>query len=187
MTTILLYIDSLIKNGTRCIKKYMANCAPSVIRQMGKMAMGGVSRTINKRCSPEGVQTFLSHRDCIVSIKKPAQECYQGLVRDLYRIRETSNNNLLHPAVCCFISKMHECNSQALMTLCKEESQEFYGQETGKLMDEMMELICPTTLRWGLKSCTDIDAQMSASLDMPEGEKMSILPLILDLMKRLAE
>jgi len=174
----------VIKNGTKCIRKYMSNCAPPVIRQMSKMAMGGVTRTINKRCSEDGILLFLSHRDCIRAIKHPAQQCYRNLVRDMYRIRGASNEQL-HPSVCCFLSKMHECNSDSMRKNCKEESQEYYGQEIGKLMDEMLELICPANLRWGLKECQDIDSQLPDTVDIPEGEDISILPLIMDLMKRL--
>ena len=185
------YKNSVIKNGTRCIRRYVTNCTPSVFRQMSKIAMAGVSKTINKRCSPEGIQNFLSHRQCIVSIKKPAQECYQNLVKDFYRIRQIQDKNLLHPSLCCYISKMHECNSNALKSFCKQDSQEeFYGQETGKLMDEIMELACPENLRWGQKDCNDLDSSLVPSLDdvkVGDEEGMTILSLVIDIMKKLQD
>jgi hypothetical protein len=83
---------------------------------------------------------------------------------------------------------MHECNSIALKQNCREDSQEYYGQETGKLMDEMMELICPSNLRWGRKDCEDVANKLPDSGEGGgEDSKESILPLVMDLMKRLAE
>ena len=170
---------------------------------MGKMALNGVMRAINKRCSADGVQDFLAHRECIVNIKKPAQVCYHSMVADLYRIKGTQAE-MLHPAICwsvlrlpllpsnarpsspSFLSKMHECNSQALKSSCKEESKQFYGHETEKMADDLMELICSANLRWGTQDCAQVDAKVAKGV-APEDQDLSILPLIIDLMKRLAD
>lgn len=66
---------------------------------MGKMAVGGVVRAIAKRCSAQGVQDFLTHRDCIVNFKKPAQVCYHTMVSDLYRASGVATEKL-HPSIC---------------------------------------------------------------------------------------
>lgn len=65
------------------------------------MALNGVTRAINKQCSPDGVKDFLSHRECVVSMKKPAQVCYHSMVKDLYRIR-SAETSLLHPSICWY-------------------------------------------------------------------------------------
>lgn len=82
---------------------------------------------------------------------------------------------------------MHECNTEAVLNNCKEESQEYYGQETAKLMDEMMDLICPENLRWGLTDCDKLESNLPQTSDDLSDEDLSILPLVMDLMKRLAE
>lgn len=81
---------------------------------------------------------------------------------------------------------MHECNSEALMSSCKEESRQFYGHETEKMADDLMELMCPSNLRWGTADCNHVAAKL-AEVDIPADENLSILPLIVGIMKRLAE
>ena len=178
---------------------------------MGKMALNGVMRAINRRCSSEGVKDFLAHRECIVNIKKPAQICYHAMVRDLYRI-SGAETELLHSAICwsvllpaclpvcllspsrsnvfCLddssISKMHECNSNALKTACKEEAKQLYGHETERMADDLMELICPANLRWGTSDCSQVDDKLGKG-EAADDEDLSILPLIINLMKRLAD
>lgn len=85
-----------------------------------------------------------------------------------------------------FISKMHECNAEALKSSCEEKSRQFYGHETEKMADDLMELMCPSNLRWGTADCERVAAKM-AEVDVPADENLSILPLIISLMKRLAE
>lgn len=80
---------------------------------------------------------------------------------------------------------MHDCNAAALDASCKEESKQFYGHETEKMADDLMELICPANLRWGSKDCTSV-AEKLKDAGLPDDENLSILPLIIDLMKRLA-
>ena len=81
---------------------------------------------------------------------------------------------------------MHECNTEALNSSCKEESKQFYGHETEKMADDLMELICPSNLRWGTEDCKRV-AEKLADADVPEDENLSILPLIINLMKRLSD
>lgn len=82
---------------------------------------------------------------------------------------------------------MHECNSEALKSSCKaEDRKQLYGHETERMVDDMMELICPSNLRWGQPDCRRVEDQMPDS-DVPAVESLSILPLIMNLMKRLAD
>ena len=87
---------------------------------------------------------------------------------------------------CCFISKFHECNSGVIIKMCKEESQEYYTQEANKLMDEIMELICPSNFRWGEEDCTRITAELP-EIEFPDDEPPMLLPLVLDMMKKFTE
>jgi hypothetical protein len=82
---------------------------------------------------------------------------------------------------------MHECNTNVMRSSCKEESlKKFYGHETEKMADDLMELICPSNLRWGTADCTQVAGKLP-QVDIGEDENPSILPLIIDLMKRLAD
>lgn len=82
---------------------------------------------------------------------------------------------------------MHECNAGALKSACNSESsKQLYGHETERMVDDLMEMICPSNLRWGQPDCTQVDERLT-STDVPAEENMSILPLIINLMKRLAD
>lgn len=85
-----------------------------------------------------------------------------------------------------FISKFHECNGDAIRKVCKEDSQEYYIQESSKLMDELMELFCPASYRWGTDDCTAATADLPEP-NMPTDKTPTILPLLVDMMKQFAQ
>lgn len=150
---------------------------------MTRIAMSGVTKTINKHCSDQGVADLLQHRQCISDVRSEIKSCYDGLVYDFYQIRMSDNRKDWHPMTCCFISKFHECNVKAVNEKCEESSRAYYSEEANKLMDELMELICPPNYRWGEDDCTQLVADMKM-VDPPEGENPMLLPLIIDMMKK---
>jgi len=176
---------NVIKNGSRCVRSYFNKCAPPTIKQMTNVAMAGVSRTINSNCSPKGIRTFLTHRDCVEKAREPLQGCYSNLVSDVYRIRGASERSKMHTAACCYISKFYECSGTSIKKICRPDSQAYYIQESTKLMDELMELFCPANLRWGTKECTDTTSVLPEA-EVPAGDS-SILPLVIDMMKQFIE
>ena len=113
------------------------------------------------------------------------QACYRNMVADMYRIKDVERAKLL-PGVCCYLSRLHECNIEAVKGSCKEESQEYFGQESGKLMDELMEMLCPPSSRWGQPTCTDLNATLPQA-SIPEGTNPSLIPLVFSLMERISE
>ncbi|KAI1285319.1 hypothetical protein HDE_11727 [Halotydeus destructor] len=176
----------IIRNGSQCVRSYFMKCSPSMVRQMTKVVMAGVTRTINKNCSPNGVKELLKHRDCINDVKLEIRSCYTELVRDVYRIKESPRENL-HPLTCCFVSKFQKCTTDAIVKTCREESREYYIQESTKLMNELLELFCPESYRWGMSDCAAVATGLPEP-NMPEdGKTPTILPLVIDMMKQFTD
>ena len=144
--------------------------------------MSGLTKRINKNCSPFGIQEILKHRECMSKSREALKLCYKQGVKDIYSIRMSEDKTKWHPLMCCFGSRAHGCALTAVKQNCEGVNLEYFAKESTQLVDEMMDTFCPPNISWGRSECAEIVVGLP-DVPLPRDRNVTILPMILDLVK----
>ncbi|KAI1291935.1 hypothetical protein HDE_07517 [Halotydeus destructor] len=174
-----------MKNGSRCAKKFLKECASSSAREMAKTMVSGISKVVNRHCSGDGPKNLLTHRPCAAQARKPLLQCHMQAVRDMYTIRGAEKENW-HKLACCYATRTKECGLTAIQKNCNAESAEYFKSEAVALVSELTETFCAVDLVWGSKACADLTIDLPEP-DMPKEKAHTAFPIMLEIISGLTK
>jgi len=173
----------VIKNSTKCFRRYLRECASPAVNQMVKQVLSGSKKAYAKHCSPTGIPETLSHRECLVTARGPAKACIKQVVRDMLTTK-SADKKQWHGLSCCYSSRAYQCLTGAFTDNCNKESANYFKSDASGFVSEMMDTFCDSDHIWGATMCTQMTSGLTEA-EMPD-DKRSIFPVMIEIVKEIS-